>query len=324
MKRRTFTAWSTLGTLALSTMLAAPVSAQERPALTLIIPTTTATAADIIARLLAPHLSEKLKRNIVIENRAGASGIIGMQAVVRAAPNGNTVLIGPNSLLTISGLNKNMPFNVKTDLVPVTPLAVSTMAVFASPAFPAKNVSDIVQIAKRDPGKINYGSPGIGTPHHLLMEVFREEQAINVTHIPFKGTAGMVTDMAGNRVDVAFMPVHSSVELAKAGKVRILAVLSEKRSPLFPDVPTIAEQGFRAERFTWTAGVFVPVGTPPAFVRELETAVMDTLRMPAIESALAKAGLTPVLENSQDFTRRYISEVDQWRRVVEKAGIKPE
>jgi len=324
MKRRTFTALSTLGTLTLATLLATPVGAQDRPALTMIVPTTTATAGDIIARLISPHLSDKLKRNVVVENRTGASGIIGMQAVVRAAPNGNTVLVSPNSLLTISGLNQNLPFNVKTDLVPVTPLAVSTMAVFASPAFAAKNVNDIVQIAKRDPGKINYGSPGIGTPHHLLMEVFREEQGINLTHIPFKGTAGMVTDMAGNRVDVAFMPVHASVELAKAGKVRILAVLSEKRSPLFPDVPTITEQGYRAERFTWTAGIFVPVGTSPAFVRELETAVMDTLKLPAIESALAKAGLTPVIEGSQDFTRRYNTEVDKWRGVVEKAGIKPQ
>ena len=299
-------------------------AAQEKPAMTLVVPTTTATAADIIARLIAPQLSERFKRAVVVDNKPGASGIIGMQSVVRAAPNGNTVLVGPNSLLTIPGTNKNLPFNVKTDLMPIVPLAVSTMAVFSSPQFSGKNLSELIQIAKRDPGKLNYGSPGIGTPHHLLMEVFKDGQNIDIVHVPFKGTAGMVTDLAGGRVDVAFMPMHSSVELAKAGKVRILATVGDKRSPLFPEIPTVTEQGFKAERFTWTAGIFLPVGSSRQIAQELEDGVNAILRMPATEKALAAAGLTPVIESSADFTRRYNAELDQWRKVVELAGIKPE
>ncbi len=306
------------------TALAGAGLAQDKPTLTLVVPTTTATAADIIARLIAPHLSERLKRTVVVENKPGASGIIGMQSVVRAAPNGNTVLVGPNSLLTIPGTNKNLPFNVRTDLMPIVPLAVSTMAVFSSPQFAGRNLNELVQIAKRDPGKLNYGSPGIGTPHHLLMEVFKDGQSINLTHVPFKGTAGMVTDLAGGRVDVAFMPVHSSVELAKAGKVRILATVGDRRSALFPDVPTVTEQGFRAERFTWTSGIFLPVGTPRPIAQEIEENVNAILRMPAIEKSLAAAGLTPVIESTPEFVKRYNLELDQWRKVVELAGIKPE
>jgi tripartite-type tricarboxylate transporter receptor subunit TctC len=307
-----------------SVLLAATVAAQEKPTLTLLVPTTSATAADLIARLIAPHLSERLKRTVVVENKAGASGIIGMNQVARAKPDGNQVLVSPNSLLTLGGTNKNMPFNPKTDLMPVVPLAVSTMAVFSSPAFQGKGLLELVQVAKRDPGKLNYGSPGIGTPHHLLMEVFKENQGLDITHVPFKGTAGMVTDLAGSRVDVAFMPLHSSVELLKGNKLRLLAIVGDKRSLLFPDVPTVNEQGFKTERFTWTAGIFLPVGTPRAVAQELEQNINAILRLPEVERSLAAAGLTPVIESQVDFGRRYVAEIDQWRKVVEMAGIKPE
>lgn len=305
-------------------LLAGVAAAQEKPTLTLIVPTTSSTAADIIARLIAPHLSERLKRTVVVENKTGASGIIGMNQVARAKPDGNQVLVSPNSLLTLAGTNRNLPFNTKTDLMPVVPLAVSTMAVISSPTFQGKGLSELVQVAKREPGKLNYGSPGIGTPHHLLMEVFKEGQGLEITHVPYKGTAGMVTDLAGSRVDVAFMPLHSSVELLKGNKLRLLAIVGDKRSALFPEVPTVTEQGFKAERFTWTAGIFLPVGTPRPVAQELEQNINAILRLPEVERALAAAGLTPVVESQADFTRRYVAEIEQWRKVVEMAGIKPE
>lgn len=310
--------------VALALCATGPILAQDKPAMTLVVPTTSATAADIIARLIAPHMAERLKRTVVVDNKAGASGIIGMNYGIRSKPDGATVLVSPNSLLTLAGTNKNLPFNTKTDFLPVVPLAVSTLAVFARPDFPAKGLADLVQIAKRDPGKLNYGSPGIGTPHHLLMEVFKEGQGLNIVHVPFKGTAGMVTDLAGGRVDVAFMPLHNSVELLKGGKVKLLAVLSEKRSALAPEIPTLYEQGYKSERFTWTAGVFLPVGTAAALVRELEQTVNAILRLPEIDKSLAQAGLAVLNESQADFAKRYVAEIDQWRRIVELAGVKPE
>lgn len=305
-------------------MLCASVAHAQAQPMTLVVPTTTATAADIIARMIAPHMAERLKRPVVVDNKAGASGIIGMSYAIKARPDGNIVLVSTNSLLTLAGTNKNLPFNTRSDFLPVVPLAVSTLAVFSRPDFPGKNLSDLVQIAKRDPGKLNYGTPGIGTPHHLLMEVFKEGQGLDIVHVPFKGTAGMVTDLAGGRVDVAFMPLHNSIELLKGGKVKLLAVLSEKRSALAPEIPTVTEQGYKSERFTWTAGVFLPLGAAPALVRELEQTVNGILRMPEIEKSLNQAGLTPLNVAQADFARNYVAEIDRWRKIVELAGIKPE
>ena len=190
-------------------------------------------------RAVGPRLGERLGRAVVVENRAGASGNIGTEAVVRAAPNGSTLLVSVNTLVMNRSLYPNLPFDPVKDLVPVSLTSWGQLLLVANPQTGFKTVADLVAAAKRRPGKINYGSPGVGTPHHLSMELFKSTAGVFLTHIPYRGTGPAVTDLLGGQIDVMFLPIHVALAQIRAGRLVALGIGSDKRHPLLPQTPTL-------------------------------------------------------------------------------------
>ncbi|MES3000096.1 MAG: tripartite tricarboxylate transporter substrate-binding protein, partial [Pseudomonadota bacterium] len=237
-----------MAVLALSALAAFSAFAQSPAAapssqapLRLVVPFTPGTGIDLIARTVGPKLGERLGRAVVVDNRAGASGNIGTEAVVRSAPNGSTLLVSVNTLVMNRSLYPQLPFDPVKDLVPVSLTSWGQLLLVASPKSGFKTAGDLVSAAKRKPGAINYASPGVGTPHHLSMELFKATAGVFLTHIPYRGTAQAVTDLLGGQVDVMFLPIHVALPHVKAGKMVALGIGSDKRHALLPDVPTIEE-----------------------------------------------------------------------------------
>lgn len=317
MNRRNFS--SALGLAMLGPKLALAAEAQK--VVSIVVTTSASTSSDIVARLLSPYLDQRLRRTYVVDNRVGASGIIGMQYVAHAPADGSIVMVSPSTFMTITALNKHLPFDVLTDFTPVTPLAASTMAAIASVRSSLTSLQDVVDRARSKPGALNYGSPGVGTPQHLLMELFSSESRLKLTHIPFKGTAPMVTELAAGRIDVVFMPVHTCVELANAGKVKVIGILAQGRSALFPDVPTFQEQGFPMDSFEWSCGFFLPPGAPGEMAREYYTHLREILKEPRVIQTLQANGLTPVMQTPEEFKLSLAKAVERWNKVATDAGL---
>jgi len=288
---------------------------------TLVVPFTPGTGADIIARLISPRLSERLKVPVVVENKAGASGIIGTDTVANAAPDGYTLLFAATSHATVPALKKDLPYDPAKSFAPVALTATNAMAFVVGPDVPAATVDDFIALAKKQPGGLHYSSPGNGTPQHLAMELIKLETGIDVVHVPYKGSAGAVTDLIGGRVQATIAAVQTVAGYAKAGKVRILAILSEERSSAFPDVPTMKEAGHPGiEVDTWY-GIFAPAGTPQAILARLNSEVNVALLMPEVRDALAKQGLTPVIDLPDRLVNLVLRELARWNRVVATAHI---
>ena len=208
----------------------------------LIVPFTPGTGIDLIARTLGPKLSERLGRPVVVDNRAGASGNIGTEAVVRAAPNGSTLLVTVNTLVMNASLYPQLAFDPVKDLTPVSQTSWGQLILVANPKTGFKKATDLIDAAKKAPGTINYGSPGVGTPHHLAMELFKSTAGVFVTHIPYRGTGPALSDLLGGQIQTMFLPIHVALPHVKAGKLMALGIGSDKRHPLLQDVPTLAFQ----------------------------------------------------------------------------------
>ncbi|RZI73462.1 MAG: tripartite tricarboxylate transporter substrate binding protein, partial [Rubrivivax sp.] len=207
----------------------------------LIVPFTPGTGIDLIARTVGPKLSERLKRPVVVENRAGASGNIGTEAVVRAAPDGSTLLVSVNTLVMNRSLYPQLSFDPVRDLEPVSLTSWGQLILVTHPRSGFKTATDLVTAARNAPGKLNYASPGVGTPHHLSMELFKTTAKVFLTHIPYRGTGPAVTDMLGGQVEAMFLPIHVALPQVRSGRLVALGIGSEKRHPLLPDVPTLSE-----------------------------------------------------------------------------------
>lgn len=324
--------------LALAGLLAAglwPVSAWAQPAagtapaavpaaqapLRLIVPFTPGTGIDLIARTVGPRLGERLGRPVVVENRAGASGNIGTEAVVRAAPNGSTLLVSVNTLVMNRGLYPKLPFDPVKDLVPVSLTSWGQLLLVAHPGAPYKTAGELVAAAKARPGRINYGSPGVGTPHHLSMELFKSTAGVFVTHIPYRGTAPAVTDLLGGQLDVMFLPIHVALPHVKAGKLVALGIGSDKRHALLPQVPTLAEARVGNVNVDMWYGVFAPPGTAPEFVARLNRELRDILAQPEIRTAFQTQGMDPAGSTPDEFRKLVEQDAARWLRLVRAQGI---
>ena len=233
--------------IALATLTAAvaPVLQAQDPypskPIKLIVPFTPGTGIDILARTLGQKVGDDWKASIVVDNRPGASGNIGTEAVAKAAPDGYTLLTTASTIVLNRSLFKTIPYDPIKDFAPVAPLAVGRLALVTNPSVPAKSATDFIAYAKANPGKLFYGSPGNGTPHHLAMEVFKSATGINVVHVPYKGTAGAVQDLLGGQINVMFLPVHVALPLVEAGKLNMLAAGGAQRASVTPNVPSLAE-----------------------------------------------------------------------------------
>src|SRR5688500_15097023 len=225
-------------------VIAASAAAQEayptKP-VRLIVPFSPGTGIDILARTLGQRLTERWKVSVVVDNRPGASGNIGTEAVAKAAPDGHTLLTTASTIVLNRSLFKSVPYDPVKDFAPIMPLAVGSLALVTHPSLPVKSVRDLASFAKARPGEINYASPGNGTPHHLAMELFKQRTGISLVHIPYKGTAGAVTDVLAGQVSVMFLPIHVALPHAQAGKLRVLAAGGTQRAAATPGVPTLAE-----------------------------------------------------------------------------------
>jgi tripartite-type tricarboxylate transporter receptor subunit TctC len=292
--------------------------------LRLIVPFTPGTGIDLIARTVGPRLGEKLGRPVIVDNRAGASGNIGTEAVVRAPPNGATLLVSVNTLVMNRSLYPQLPFDPVKDLVPVSLTSWGQLLLVANPRTGFKSVADLTAAAGRKPGAINYASPGVGTPHHLSMELFKASTGIFLTHIPYRGTGPALGDLLGGQVDVMFLPIHVALPQVKAGKLVALAIGSEKRHPLLPQVPTLAEAGGGKVDVDMWYGIFAPPGTPADYVARLNQEINEILGTPEIRTAFETQGMDPAGSTPEEFRRLVERDADRWARLIKSQHITAE
>jgi len=308
--------------LVLFSGLAAAQTFPSRP-VTLVVPFTTGTGIDILARVIGPRLSERWKQPVVVENKPGASGNIGADAVAKAAPDGYTLMVTVNTYTITPALFKDMPYNAATDLAPISKIAVATYTFAVNPAvFPANNMREAIALIRANPGKYYFASPGNGTPHHVGMELIKQRLGLDVTHVPYKGFAGAMTDLVGGQVQMMFTLIHSSIPYVRAGKIRALAVTGAKRSPQFPEAPTFREQGidFMDDVDAWYA-VMAPGKTSPELVARLNADVNAVMGIPEVRENLIKQGLIPSTSTPGELAALIKADLARWAKVVADAKI---
>ena len=279
--------------LTLLCLCAGLAHAQTWPAqsVKIVVPFTPGTGMDTIARTVAPKLSERLGQPVVVTNVPGASGNIGADQVAKSAPDGYTVLMGANTMLMASQLYKNVSFDPVKDFAPVSMAAWGTLMLVANPKTGIKSMQDLVNQAKAKPGNITYGSPGVGTPHHMAMELFKVQTGLFMLHVPYRGSAGYTQDLLAGEINVGFLPVHVAQGMVKSGRLVALAVGSPKRHPVAPEVPTVEEQGVKGVNVDMWYAFFVPTRTPDTVVQRLNKEFVDILKLPEVSGVLGKAGL---------------------------------
>jgi len=279
--------------------------------------------ADIIARLLGQRLSESLGQPVVVENRAGAGGNVASGIVSKAAPDGYTLMVNTSSLAVNVSLSKNPGFDAEKDFTLASVVASSPNLLVAYPGLKAKNLQEVVAEAKS--GKLNYGTAGAGTTPHLTAEyLFKVLAKVDVTHIPFQGAGPALNASMGGQVEMACVALPAAVEMVKGGKVRGLAVTSNKRVAALPDVPTVAESGFAGfEDYTWV-GVFAPSKTPPEVVQHLNSEINKILRSADFQTKLAGVGFEPVGGSTKEAAEYLKTELTKWAKVVKETGAKVE
>ena len=300
--------------------------AQTWPAqqLRIVVPFTPGTGMDTIARAVAPRLSERLGQPVIVQNLAGASGNIGADMVAKANADGYTVLMGANTMLMASQLYKNVPFDPVKDFAPVSLAAWGTLMLVANPATGIKSVQDLVARAKAKPDTINYGSPGIGTPHHMAMELFKTKAQLSMLHVPYRGTAGYTQDMLSGELMVGFLPVHIAQGFVTAGKLTALAVGSPKRHPVSPAVATFEELGVKGVEVDLWYAFFAPAKTPAPVIARLNTEVVSILKLPEIRDLLGRAGMDAATSTTEELGALSVKDYPRWGEVIRRNGITAE
>ena len=301
----------------------AAASAQDYPSrpIHIIVPYTPGTGADILSRVLGPKVAERWKTAVVTDNRPGATGNIGAAEAAKSAPDGYTLLLTATSFTTNPAL-KPAPFDPVKDFEPVALLATGALGVYVHPSVPAKNMREFVALVKSQPGKLYYSSPGNGGPQHLAMELLKLETGMDIVHVPYKGAAGAISDLVGGHVQAMISALQTVGPHVQSGRLRMLAVMSAKRSDAFPDAPTLREAGMPdLEVETWYA-MFAPAGTPNAIVARLNGQMNELLKEADIKDVIAKQGLVPEGGTPQALGERVKRELANWTRVVKAAGIK--
>jgi tripartite-type tricarboxylate transporter receptor subunit TctC len=318
--------WSArLGALALLCLGAiSPVGGQApypaRP-IRIIVPYTPGTGIDILARVIGQKLSDRLNVAVVVENRPGASGNIGTEAVSKAPPDGYTLLATASTLVTNVALQKSVPYDPLKGFTPIGPMAIGNLALVVNASVPARSVKELIALAKAKPGELNYASPGSGTPHHLAAELFKLHFGVNITHVPYKGTAGAVTDLLGGQVQVMFLPVHVALPHVQSGKLRMLASGGSHRSPATPDIPSLAEEGVTDIDVDIWYALLGPPGLAKDQVALINSQVNTILRDAEVRDNLLKQGLNPLPGTPEDLTRMIETDLERWTRVVRAAKI---
>ena len=314
---------------ALLLLFGAGASAQDtgnypnRPVM-MIVPFAPGGASDFVARLIQHGVSEILGQQIVIDNRPGAAGIVGTEAVVRAAPDGYTTFLGNIGTLSINpGVYSNMRFKPNQDLTPVTICADTPSILITRPDFPANTVSELIAYVKANQGKVTFASPGSSTLNRLEMEVFRKDAGLEMVHVPYKGGAGpAVTDVLGGHVDLMFTTISSAMQFVKEKQVKALAVTTRERMADLPDIPTMYELGWKNLVTSSWQGVMVPTGTPRPIVDKLHAAIVKVLAEPEVQARMRKGGVIAVGSKSPEDFKTYMDvETAKWTKVIVENGL---
>lgn len=320
MKKPLLLAAVLLGTLAAP--LAQGQDAYPSKPLRIIVPFAPGGGIDILGRTVGQKLSERWKQPVVIENRPGASGNIGFELAAKSPPDGYTILMSVNTMIMVPSLKKNTPYDPIKDFAPVVPVAVGTMALVVPPSLNVKTVAEFVALAKSEPGKINYGSPGTGTPHHLAMELFKQRAGINLTHIPYKGSDGMMTGILGGQIGAVFMPVHQALANTQAGRLVMLSASGTKRSNATPNVPSLGEAaGIRDIDVDIWFGIYLPAAAPKDVIAKLNAEVNAILKLPEVVETLARQGLQATGGTPGDLAALTASDLERWAKVIRDAKI---
>lgn len=307
----------------LTSALAQAQSFPSKP-IRLIIGFTPGGGIDIVARLLAPKWSEFLGQQVVVENKPGANGVVGMDAVAKAAPDGHTVFLGTLGNISINpGFYPNLPFNADTAFAPLTQLAAVSFMLYANPALPFKTTAELIAYAKANPGKVNFSSSGNGGLPHLVGEMFNAAAGVKMVHVPYKGSAPGLADVMGGQVQITFDAAAIGLQHVKAGKLRALASMGTKRAAFAPDVPTVAETLPGFEAVNWY-GMTVPAGTPREAVARLHRDLLKVLALPEIKERMLALGTEPAGSTPDEFGAFIKSEAAKWSRVIKDANVRLE
>ncbi len=279
-------------------------------------------STDIVGRMIANDLSLALKQPVIVENRGGAAGSLAADAVAKSAPDGYTVLFAQNGLAINVAANPKLPFNGQKDLLPVVGVAATPHILIVGNNSKAKNVADLIAMLKADPGKLSFGSSGIGNSDHMAGELFLATTGLQAIHIPYKGGSPAATDLVGGQIDFYFAGMPVGLPLYKGEKARALAVTGKNRFSGAPELPTMQEAGVKGYEMALWQGMFVPAGTPTAIVQTLNNTILKILDTPEMKERFVKAGVQVAPMNTQQFTDLYNSDIARWKVVIEKAKIK--
>jgi tripartite-type tricarboxylate transporter receptor subunit TctC len=315
-----------LALLCLPILMASSATAQTYPSrrVTIVVPYTAGSGFDTVARTIGQKFSERSGQPVVIDNKPGASGNLGAEAVANAPPDGYTLLQTGTPLTLSPSLTKAQRFDPIAGFTPLGTAATSGLALTVTQSFPATTLEELLREVRANPGKLNYSSPGTGTLQHLGMELFKQQLGLDVVHVPYRGAAPALTDLITGQVQFTFLPVHSARPHVQSGKLRMLAVAGTRRSIFAPDVPSLAELGYRSVDFELWYGFFGPAGLPPAIVQTWERELAAITALPDVKDGLERQGMAPTYWDAQTVAARVRSEVVRWRDVVEQAGMKPE
>lgn len=290
--------------------------------LKLIVPFTPGTGIDLIARTLGPKLSQRLNRPVVVENRVGASGNIGTEAVVRSAPDGSTLLVSVNTLVMNRALYPGLSFDAVKDLSAVSLTSWGQLLLVTPAQSGYKTAAEFVAALRKQPGRLNYASPGVGTPHHLSMELFKNTAQVFLTHIPYRGTGPAVTDLLGGQVDAMFLPIHVALPHIRSGRLTALGIGSDKRHALLPDLPTLAEAKAGNVNVDMWYGIFAPKGTPADIVNLYNREINQMLSGDDVKKAFVSQGMDPNGSTPQAFAQLVERDAERWARLIKDQGIK--
>jgi tripartite-type tricarboxylate transporter receptor subunit TctC len=317
-----------LATVVATSLCAFPhsASAQSYPErrITFVVPYPAGGATDVSARLLASKLSEAWKQTVVVENKSGGGGVVGNDYVAKAQPDGYTVLIAITQIIQAPSLVSKLPYDVFKDLAPVTQVALSTVVLTVPEAQPVKSVKELVDLAKANPGKLPYGSFGNATTSHLYGELLKKAANIDMTHVPYRGSAPLLNDLLGNTVTAAFVDLTTAGAQISAGKIRALAIGGEKRRTQLPNVPTLAELGYKGFEAEGWVGIFVPAATPKDIVAKLSSELARIIASPEGVAGLEALSLMPVGGSAEMFEAALRRDHARWADVVKAVGVRGE
>jgi len=316
--------WTTRLLLSLAVFLPVLAAAQDFPSrpLRIVVPYPPGGAGDMHSRLVAQKLSSTLGQQVIVENRSGASGNIGSDHVAKSPPDGHTILFATTNLAINHAANAaKVPFNVLTDLLPISMSLTSQNLIAVRPTLPVRNIAELVAYAKANPGKLSFGSSGVGSPW-LGMELLKTMAGINMVHVPYKGDAPAITDLMGGQIDLYATNVSALDAHHRSGKLRGIAVTSRKRASSLPDIATVDESGVPGYELESWFGFMVPAGTPRPIVERLNAALVQIIGMPDVQKAMLDVGLTPATSTPEAYAARIRADVDKFTRIITASGIK--